>query len=154
MKYFFTVFATAVIVFLAATLYYKGWPTFVKPGGVSDISTETPVPETTPVPEASLADDNEALITAVRKGLIAEHGQAAEGMTITVSDVEGEYTKGMATGDGGGGIWFAAKLNGTWTLVWDGNGVIDCNSLSPFPEFPQTLIPECLASDSAKLITR
>lgn len=154
MKYFFTVFATAVIVFLAATLYYKGLPTFIKPSGVSIVSTETPVPEITPTGTPTATDDNEVLIAAVRKGLVAEHGQAAAGMTITVSKVEGEYAKGMASEQGGGGIWFAARLNGTWTLVWDGNGVIDCNSVSPFPEFPADLIPECLASGSGKLITR
>lgn len=154
MKYFFAIFATAVIVFLAATVYYKGWPTFVKPTGVSVVSTETAVPEVTPTPTATPTEGNEALIAAVRKGLVAKHGSAAAGMTITVSKVEGEYAKGMASEEGGGGLWFAARLNGTWTLVWDGNGVIDCNSVSPFPEFPADLIPQCLASGSGKLITR
>lgn len=155
MKYFLTIFATAVIVFLAATIYYKGVPNFGKPSGVSVVAPQESLSTAIPsVTAPAAADDTEAIIAGVRKGLIAGHGQAAAGMTITVSKVEGEYAKGMAGEQGGGGIWFAARLNGTWTLVWDGNGTIDCNSVSPFPEFPTDMIPECLASGSGKLITR
>lgn len=155
MKYVYTVFVTAVIVFLGATVYYKGWPNFSKPSGVSVVSTEEASPAATvPVVSPSPTDETEVIIAAVKKGLIAEHGQAAAAMTITVSKVEGEYAKGMASEEGGGGLWFAAKLNGVWTLVWDGNGIVDCASVSPFPEFPTSMIPECLASSSGKMITR
>jgi hypothetical protein len=158
-KYLITVFVTAVIVFLGATVYYKGLPNLIKPVGVSVVSTEeanltaTPAAATEEAERVSL-DENAVLIAAVRKGLIAEHGQNASGMNITISQIQGDYAKGMASEQGGGGIWFAAKLNGTWTLVWDGNGIIDCNSVSPFPGFPTSMIPSCLASGSGTLITR
>jgi len=155
MKYVLTIFATAIIVFLAATVYYKGLPTFTQPSGVSVTATEEPTPTSIPAVNMPVSqEENDALIAAVKKGLIAEHGQQASGMVVTVSEIQGEYAKGMASEQGGGGIWFAAKLNGTWTLVWDGNGIIDCGSVSPFPEFPVSLIPQCLASGSGNLITR
>ncbi len=155
MKYVATVLVTAVIVFLGATVYYKGFPKFAKPEGVSVVSTESSTianPLATVIPLS--LEESDALIEAVRKGLIAEHGQQASGMTITVSEIQGEYARGTAGETGDGGIWFAAKLNGTWTLVWDGNGIIDCDSVSPFPEFPTSMISQCLASGSGDLITR
>lgn len=99
-------------------------------------------------------DENKVLINAIRAGLIAEHGADAGNMTITISKVEGNYAKGMASEQGGGGIWFAAKVNGTWKLVWDGNGQINCSDITPYPAFPKDLIPECWDNASNKLVIR
>lgn len=153
MKYFVTIFVTAIIVFLGATVYYKGLPEFAKPQGVSVTSTEQ---NTVPVPEPSSTPtiDEKLISEAIKTNLIKKYGSNASDMNVSVSEVDGEYAKGMVTEQGGGGMWFAARLNGTWTLVWDGNGVITCDDISPFPEFPANLIPECWDASGGKLITR
>lgn len=150
MKYFLAIFVTAVLVFLGATVYYKGLPNFSSPEGVSTVAEKTeatPFPTEAPVSEVDLA-------AFVKDALIEKYGSESASMNVTVSQIEGGYAKGMVAEDGGGGMWFAAIKNGFWTLVWDGNGVINCRDISSFPEFPNNLIPECWDDSSGKLITR
>jgi hypothetical protein len=162
MKYFICIFVTAVIVFLGATIYYKGLPSFPE-YSKSSTSTQSGVPvETneslsTPVAGASATpatDETSDITTAVKAGLVAEHGQDAATLNITVTKIEGEYAEGEASAQGGGGMWYAARLSGKWTLVWDGNGQIDCTSISPYPGFPTDMIPECWDTSTNKLVTR
>lgn len=97
-------------------------------------------PTLTPTPTAS---DYADLIAAVKAGLIAEHGQSAASLQITVSKINGNYAQGAANEEHGGGMWFAAQVNGTWKLVWDGNGIINCTSLASYSAFPKDMIPQC-----------
>lgn len=150
MKYVMAVFVTAVTVFVAATVYYKGLPTFpaYNPNPVSTQTSVSFTPSPTPIDETS------AIVSAVRAGLVIEHGQDAASMNISVSKIEGGYAQGGATASGGGGAWFAAKVNGNWVLVWDGNGQINCSNLTRYPNFPTDMIPECWNETTRKLVTR
>lgn len=156
MKYLITVLVTSVIVFLAATVYYKGLPRFDSPVGVSVVSTEEGAPNTDS--EAGKvtppADDKTAIAEIIKAALIKKYGPQSADVSVSVSEVNGEYAKGMVTEQGGGGMWFAARLNGTWTLVWDGNGTITCDEISPFPDFPTSMIPECYSTPSGQIVTR
>lgn len=149
-----------VLVIIAGAAYFVGKNGLtVSFNGSTPLTTSAPVssasPSPTEVPTATpVANENDAIIAAVKAGLIAEHGQNAAGMTITTSKIEGDYAKGMASEQGGGGIWFAAKVNGTWKLVWDGNGIIFCSDLTPYPNFPTDLIPDCWDKATDKLINR
>jgi len=95
-------------------------------------------------------DESQILKNAVRQALIAKHGQSAGQLTITVAKIQGNYASGGAAAADGGGMWFAAKVKGNWELVWDGNGVILCSDLVKYPDFPNTLIPECYDETSQK----
>jgi hypothetical protein len=55
---------------------------------------------------------------------------------------------------GGGGIYFAVKVNGEWKIVADGNGVISCDSLKDYPDYPNTLIPACYQGPEGKIVKR
>lgn len=155
MKYFLASFITAALVFVGATIYYKGLPDFISPKGVSVISNEVmPSPTSTPKVSTSSGVLEEDLTAVIKAALIKKYGPNASDINVTVSKTEGEYAKGMATEQGGGGMWIAARLNGSWTLVWDGNGIIYCTDISPFPEFPKDMVPECWDTTTNKLITR
>jgi hypothetical protein len=106
-----------------------------------------------PIPTATV-DETQTLIKAIQAALVDEHGPDAASLTITVDKIEGNYAQGGASAQGGGAMWFAAKINGQWKLVWDGNGQIDCASLAPYPDFPTDMIPECWDSANNKLVTR
>ena len=164
MKYVITIFVTAVIVFLGAVIYFKGLPTFPS-YNKAPVSTESGVVSVTPSPAAvttttaspsatQIADENISIVSAVQAGLVSEHGPDAQSLDVTISKVEGDYAKGMAGGPGGGGMWFAAKVNGNWILVWDGNGTINCSDISPYSAFPTDLIPQCWDTATQKLVTR
>ena len=130
------------------------------------VTTTAPVPSATPTvevlptsdtPSAAVVspttDETAVLIAAVRAGLIAEHGQDAASLNVTVSKIQGNFAQGGASGQGGGGMWFAAKVGGVWKLVWDGNGTISCASINPY-NFPATMIPECFDEATQKMVTR
>ena len=119
--------------------------------------TTTPIvtatPTTTPTPTPSV-DETSLIISAVKKGLVAEHGESANELNITVSKINGNFSQGGASASGGGGMWFAAKVGNDWKLVWDGNGTILCTDLTAYPNFPKTMIPECYDNASNKTIKR
>ncbi len=96
-------------------------------------------------------DETAALSLAIKNALVTEHGSVANDLNITVSKIKGDYASGAASQQGGGGIWYAAKVNGVWKLVWDGNGFISCSNLTNYPNFPTSMIPQCY-NDQAKAI--
>jgi hypothetical protein len=96
------------------------------------------IPSPTPV-----VDEKSVLETVIKKYIASKHNSDENSLTITVSQINENYAKGGATQEGGGGMWFAAKKDGVWKLVWDGNGVILCSDLSLYPDFPANMIPEC-----------
>lgn len=152
MKYFIAIFVTAVVVFLGATIYYKGLPSFPS-YNKSPVSTESAVAVETPSP-SSVANESVVLVAAIKAALVAKHRSDAGLLNITVSKIEGNYASGGASGQGGGGMWFAAKVNGNWELVWDGNGQINCSDISPYPGFPSDMISECWDTVTQKIVKR
>ena len=85
-------------------------------------------------------DETESLKTVIKQLLIQEHGSSANGLIITVSKMTGDYAKGGASEQGGGGIWLAAKINNQWQLVFDGNGVPDCQNIKANYKFPADIL--------------
>ncbi len=94
----------------------------------------------TPTPTV---DEEAVLKDVIKKYIALKHNSDENSLTVTVSKIDGDYAQGGVTDEGGGGMWFAAKENGLWHLVWDGNGVILCSDLSSYPNFPTSMIPEC-----------
>jgi hypothetical protein len=152
MKYFIAIFVTAVLVFLGATIYYKGFPSFPS-YNKTPVSTESAIVLETPSPKPT-ADESTDLPVLIKTALILKHGSNAESLNVTVSKIEGNFASGGASGQGGGGMWFAAKVNGNWKLVWDGNGQINCTDIIAYPDFPTTMIPECWDTTTNKIVTR
>lgn len=112
------------------------------------LATSTPSPTV-------LADDTETIKTQIKAALVAKHGQNANNLRITISDIQGNYAKGGASEPGmGGGMWFAANVFGKWQLVWDGNGIITCNDLLSYPDLPNSMVPECFDSESGNMLER
>ena len=126
--------------------------------------TITPPPTVGPTTTAAPAQTNMqeltyeaaqpgAVMTAVTEQLNAKYGNGSVG-TMSVTKIEGNYAKGMVNGQGGGGMWFAAKVNDIWQLVWDGNGIIQCSDLTNYSDFPKTMIPECYNTATQKMVVR
>lgn len=166
MKYIITIILTALVVGLGVTAYFKGWLpsiTFKKPEAASVKNTEvldniaTPSPSLTSSasPSAEVkSDSNQVILAAVKAALIAKHGSDFSNLNYSISKVEGDYASGTVGGEGGGGMWFAARVNGSWIIVSDGNGVILCSDLIPYPNFPKDIIPECWDASTNKNVTR
>lgn len=115
--------------------------------------TPTSIPVSTPTSTPTV-DEASLLKTVIKEALVAKLGSDANSLDITVSQINGNYAKGGASAEGGGGMWFAAKVNGIWKLVWDGNGVILCSDLTSYPDFPSSMIPECWNEATQKTVQR
>ena len=167
---YFSIFGKIVLVLVLLGVvgfgaYYIGTKkgnqnqTAVNPGQPSKPANQTSViptqeiaiPTGTPSPSV---DETAILIAAVKNALISEHGTQASSLDISVSKIEGDYASGSASAQGGGGIWFAAKVNGIWNLVWDGNGSIQCSNLTPYPQFPTDMISECWNDKTQQVVKR
>lgn len=110
---------------------------------------EEPCVSETDLPEA------EALESEIKDAIVAKYGPSAQSLNITVSKLSGDYAQGGASEEGlGGGMWFAAKAGGKWQLVWDGNGIITCDDIADYPDFPDTMIPQCFDESTEQLIER
>ena len=143
--------------------YYIGanYKLTFEPQNAVTITAPTPEPQNTVIPTLQASpsgqaiDETAALISAVKAGLVAEHGSGASAMTVTVSKIVGNFAQGGAKEPEavGGGMWLAAKVGGAWKLLWDGNGTISCESVDPY-NFPNTMVPECWNEGTGTLITR
>lgn len=85
-------------------------------------------------------DETESLKTIIKQLLIEEHGESANNLTVTVSKIQGDFARGGASETGGGAMWLAKKVNNSWQLVFDGNGVPDCNQLETTYLFPKEIL--------------
>lgn len=66
-----------------------------------------------------------------------------ETLFVTISKETADHARGAITFVAGeaGGIFLAAKINGQWQLVFDGNGAINC-ALSSYG-FPAEMLADC-----------
>jgi SpoU rRNA methylase family enzyme len=90
------------------------------------------------VPECSgtpyTPSDEELLKTA----LAAHLGADVNALTITISQNTGSHARGGVDN----GYFLAAKINGQWLIVADGQGALDCQVVYQYG-FPTNMIPEC-----------
>ncbi|MFA6005668.1 MAG: PsbP-related protein [Patescibacteria group bacterium] len=105
-------------------------------------------------PPSPTIDEKVLLQTTIKAQLATKFNSDGSNLTVTVSQIDGTSAKGMVSDGSGGGIWFAAKTNSEWKLVWDGNGVIQCTDLTQYPDFSTTLVPECWDTTSQGLVKR
>ncbi len=102
-------------------------------------------------------DEESILKEAIKTAIVEKRGAVAEDLVIKVSKIEGGFASGgsgSATPGVGGAMWFAAKVKGNWLLVWDGNGIITCEEVAPYPDFPTSFIPQCYDTEVGKMFER
>lgn len=146
--------ALLFVIAVAAGAYFMG----KAPAKAPVAPTPLPAAEATVAPSAmpstasptAAASDSELITKA-----LYEKNQWPEGsVTVSVTSNDGTYAKGMAGGQGGGGLFFAEKKAGAWKIVYDGNGIIPCDNLKDYPDFPKTLIPTCFDQAAGTTVKR
>lgn len=107
----------------------------------------TAAPTTTPLPTA---DD----LSAIREALAIRLGVSSNNLDVSISKNTGEYVKGNVKEKEsvGGGYYLAAKVEGKWVIVYDGQSTPTCKQLESY-NFPKDMVPECL-NLSGNVITR
>lgn len=118
-------------------------------------SSSTLTPST--IPSATIVNNTKSDKDLIKEALVAKHGWNADEIAVSISKNDGTYATGSvgpATPGPGGGLFFAKKVNGSWQIVWDGNGIITCDDLKNYSDFPKDLIPQCYDSASGNMVTR
>lgn len=91
------------------------------------------------------ADDEANLINDLKQLFVVKYNKSISDIAITIQSQDASHVRGsvqMGDGLGGGGYFFAAKVNGVWQLVLDGNGAISCQLLTSY-NFPENMKTDC-----------
>ena len=97
--------------------------------------------------EPDTADEllTEADMNTIIVGLFAEKYPENSGdISVNINNQTSDHARGSVSFEEGmaGGNWLAAKVDGQWQLVFDGNGVIPC-SLKTDYGFPDEMLTDC-----------
>lgn len=78
----------------------------------------------------------------IQKLFVEKYPKYIQTMTTIVNQEIGNYVRGSVSFVPGepGGVFLAAKVNGKWQLVFDGNGSVDCNNLRTEYNFPNEIL--------------
>ena len=102
--------------------------------------TATPEPE--PEPEEPEEPEQMDAINpdeaAIQDALGTHLGVDPNTLTVFVETNTGTHARGGVDN----GYFLAAKVNGSWVIAADGQGVIDCDVVAPYG-FPASMVPEC-----------
>lgn len=111
---------------------------------------------TQPAPASPTVTPADSIVEDIAQELSKKYNKPLNSINISVDTNTGSYAKGMISYEDemGGGLWFAAKIDDAWQLVFDGNGIITCKDLSEYPSFPTSLIPQCFDESKNMLIKR
>jgi len=114
------------------------------------VEEETIIEEEATVEEETISDED-----AIRQAMADKYDRNISEVDLEVGDNNGEYARGTVifAGDIGGGWWLAAKTDGAWEIVDDGNGVILCSVIEPY-DFPASMVQECYDDVNGTVITR
>jgi hypothetical protein len=83
----------------------------------------------------------------IKLALVEKDGTNLNEVDVVITKDTGKYAEGSIKPkpEGIGGAYvFAAKTAAGWKIVASGNGIISCDSLKPYPDFPVDMIPECI----------
>ncbi len=84
------------------------------------------------------------LMPALKGAFAYKYGINANDVSITVLDSTATHTRGTVIMNGGNSRMFlAARGNGSYTIVYDGNGPILCSVVAPY-DFPAYMANDCV----------
>jgi len=111
--------------------------------------TVTIQPTVTQAPTATASDTDLLKLAFAQK-----YNKSVADVNLTIKINTGVLANGGVSfvGENGGGWWLAAKTNGSWNIVQDGNGTITCELTDPY-NFPTSMVPECV-NKQGKLIKK
>jgi inhibitor of cysteine peptidase len=83
---------------------------------------------------------------SIKYAMAARYGRKLSQVSIVLDQETDDHVRGGVTFAPGGpensGFFLAAKQDGQWLIVYDGNGVISCEEIAKF-NFPAEMIDDC-----------
>lgn len=96
--------------------------------------------------ECQPQSQTEKISEQIKQLFIQKYNKPQNEVRITINQQAADHVRGGVKfgkdGIGEGGIFLAAKVDGEWKLVFDGNGMIPCAQLAPY-DFPESMATDC-----------
>jgi hypothetical protein len=92
---------------------------------------------------------NSDTLEAIKLEFSTKYDKPIENYIVNVTSDNGKYAKGTINErtSVGGGVWFAAKTNNGWELVFTGNGIITCDIVEKY-DFPKDIVTGCVDTNN------
>jgi len=113
-------------------------------------STSAPSASST-APEES----DESVIETLKLLFAQKYEKRIDDIFVTISKREGDYLVGSVkfAGEETEAYILAAKVNESWKIIFDGNGMWTCDIVDVV-DFPSTLVSECLDENTMEVVNR
>lgn len=117
--------------------------------------TQTIATTKTSTPAATATIAERSKIELIKDLFATKFSLPASQIDVTISKESANSAFGsVSTSEEGGGGWFvAAKSNGEWKILQDGNGTINCGPLEGY-DVPSSVVAECYDMATDNLIKR
>lgn len=111
---------------------------------------DTTTSEAQPVQEPQVTNEQ-----AITEAMAAKYSKTTSETDLSINMIDENHASGVVIFEGevAGGWWLAAKQNGNWIIVADGNGTVMCSDIDAY-NFPTDMVPECWDETTETLITR
>ena len=143
---FFGLIAIIVLALIGGAAYFFGQGKINV--SISPTSSPQATLEGSPIPTM----DDQA---AIKQAVYTKFSSDATKLNVTVSKIDGNYATGGIVDVGsevGGGYFIAAKWQGNWVIVHDGQAQPTCSQIAPY-NFPVSMVAECLDA-TGKVVKR
>ncbi len=134
-------------VLFIVTLVFVGY--YAYSYGKNQNSEEEKVSTTQATPTVTVPQEEEEEM--IKEAIYEKMESDETKLSITINSIEGDYAKGgikELDTEVGGGYFLAAKKNGNWIIVHDGQASPFCTDLEDY-NFPLVMVSECLNSQGA-----
>ena len=121
-------------------------------------SSATPGSSSSSAPSASFTaseESDESVIETLKLLFAQKYEKRVDDISVTISKREGNYLVGSVkfAGEEDEAHILAAKVNESWKIIFDGNGMWTCDIVDVV-DFPSTLVPECLNENTMEVVNR
>jgi len=161
MRVFKIILVVILIIAVAGLIAYAGYLAgFNKSQQTKATASSTPTAIQTVSLQNTVTPKTSTTATASDESLIKQKmaekfDTDASRVSIEFTNKDDNYALGTAgiEGEMGGGWFVAAKQDGEWLIIADGNGVIECAVLEEY-DVPNTIVAECFNTATGENITR
>jgi|GEM_PF-1984859 len=117
----------------------------------SSAAADSPSTSEPSVPEES----DESVIETLKLLFAQKYEKRIDDIFVTISKREGNYLVGGVkfAGEETEAYILAAKVNESWKIIFDGNGMWTCDIVDVV-DFPSTLVSECLDENTMEVVNR
>jgi hypothetical protein len=97
----------------------------------------------------------DALIFDISGDFAKKYNKPRENIILTIDKQTDKHAVGSVQfkNEFGGGLWFAANVDGVWKLAYDGQQIMTCDVAEQY-NFPNTIVEQCYDLETNEAVVR